>query len=355
MKLLPLVLILATTGGALAEAPGTSLRPVARTLAEPAAEDTAPDTPAVGEPVEAQPVPGGIGRSLRPRIRTSGVRALAAASAEAEAATPAQPEAARPAPTSAPAPAEEPGGETLLDLLRPLAQGSTPKPAPEVATRAKPAPKPEDLGVKREVPKKSNTLLALLRPKVRTKNVEDNAKRVGASRRGKMICGVEAIQGIAVGAVAGKGACGIDNAVRVSSVAGVGLSTHALMDCTTAKALNAWVAQAARPAIGTLGGGLSELRVAAHYACRTRNNQRGAKISEHGKGHAIDISGFKLRNGQELTVLRNWNGDHAKVLRAMHKAACGPFGTVLGPRADRFHQDHFHLDTARYRAGTYCR
>jgi len=39
----------------------------------------------------------------------------------------------------------------------------------------------------------------------------------------------------------------------------------------------------------------------------------------------------------------------------MHRAACGPFGTVLGPNADRFHQDHFHFDTARHRSGPYCR
>jgi len=28
---------------------------------------------------------------------------------------------------------------------------------------------------------------------------------------------------------------------------------------------------------------------------------------------------------------------------------------VLGPEAARYHQDHFHFDTARYRSGSYCR
>jgi hypothetical protein len=27
----------------------------------------------------------------------------------------------------------------------------------------------------------------------------------------------------------------------------------------------------------------------------------------------------------------------------------------LGPDADRYHQDHFHLDTASHRSGPYCR
>ena len=44
-----------------------------------------------------------------------------------------------------------------------------------------------------------------------------------------------------------------------------------------------------------------------------------------------------------------------KALKKMHKIACGPFGTVLGPNANRFHRDHFHFDTARYRSGSYCK
>jgi len=56
-----------------------------------------------------------------------------------------------------------------------------------------------------------------------------------------------------------------------------------------------------------------------------------------------------------MTVLTDWNGQYARQLRAMWEAACGPFGTVLGPEADRFHADHFHFDTADYRSGSYCR
>ncbi|MDG1449086.1 MAG: extensin family protein [Ascidiaceihabitans sp.] len=41
---------------------------------------------------------------------------------------------------------------------------------------------------------------------------------------------------------------------------------------------------------GKLNGcGLSGRKVAAHYSYRTRKNKAGAKISEHGKGRAIDI------------------------------------------------------------------
>ena len=170
------------------------------------------------------------------------------------------------------------------------------------------------------------------------------------------ICGRRSIRGERLRRISGRiPACGIAEPVRVHSVAGLRLSQAAIMDCPTAIALNAWAERGLKPAIGRLGGGPVGLRVAAHYACRTRNNQRGAKVSEHGKGRAVDISAIELANGQSLTVLHGWRGQHSRRLKAMHQAACGPFGTVLGPNSDRFHQDHFHFDTARYRSGTYCR
>jgi hypothetical protein len=172
-----------------------------------------------------------------------------------------------------------------------------------------------------------------------------------------MVCGIEAIQGERIGRVNGRlRGCGLQDAVRVRSVSGVRLSQNAIMDCGTAAALNSWVDGAAKPVFSKYGGGLKSLRVAAHYACRTRNSRKGAKISEHGKGRAIDISAFGFHNGSEVSVLRGWNAKPAgQALRVLHRAACGPFGTVLGPDADKYHRDHFHFDTARYRSGSYCR
>ena len=124
----------------------------------------------------------------------------------------------------------------------------------------------------------------------------------------------------------------------------------------TAKALNAWVREGVIPAVGRTGGGVARINVIAHYACRTRNNKSGAKLSEHAKGHAVDIAGITLADGTKLTVLNHWrSSSFGKIIKAMHRSACGPFGTVLGPNADRYHQDHLHIDTARYRSGSYCR
>ncbi len=195
-----------------------------------------------------------------------------------------------------------------------------------------------------------------LRPLVRPRTLEQKAMARKRKRAEGSVCGIPDIQGKVVGGVPGRiRGCGIPDAVRVREVAGVSLSQEALMDCNTAKALNTWVQRTAKPAFRDLGG-LSGLKVAAHYACRTRNNQPGARISEHGKGRAIDISAFRMDNGKTYTVLRHWgSGTAGKALRRVHKGACGPFGTVLGPNSDRFHKDHFHFDTARYRSGTYCR
>lgn len=171
------------------------------------------------------------------------------------------------------------------------------------------------------------------------------------------ICGNRAIRGHSLSPITGKlNGCSIPKPVRVYEVDGVKLSTPATMDCTTAEALNTWVKNGVRPAIGRLGGGVSSMRVVASYSCRTRNSQPGAKLSEHGKGHAIDIAAFTLDNGSTITVINGWKQRaEGKILKSMHKSACGPFGTVLGPNADRHHRDHFHLDTARYRSGPYCR
>ncbi|WP_299043429.1 extensin family protein [uncultured Tateyamaria sp.] len=195
-----------------------------------------------------------------------------------------------------------------------------------------------------------------LRPVLRPGAIVEQAMSRRSERQRGQVCGDPDLQGEVVGFVPGRiNGCGISEAVRLRSVSGVTLSQSALMDCTTAKALKQWTQRGAKPALRGTGGGLAGYRVAAHYACRTRNNRPGARISEHGKGRAIDISGFQLKDGTALTVLNDWNSRHRRALRQMHGSACGPFGTVLGPNSDRFHRDHFHFDTARYRSGPYCR
>jgi len=169
------------------------------------------------------------------------------------------------------------------------------------------------------------------------------------------VCGDPYLVGEMIGAVPGPGACGIDNAVALRAVGDVALSQTSTITCGTARALRQWIDETAGPAFEERGG-LTELRVAAHYVCRTRNHQRGAKLSEHSFGRALDFSAFQTGNGAEVTVSEGWgDSKDGPLLRKLHRGACGPFGTVLGPESDRFHQNHFHFDTAAHRGGPYCR
>lgn len=157
-------------------------------------------------------------------------------------------------------------------------------------------------------------------------------------------------------AVTGPGGCGVRDPWVVREVAGVRLSQPSIMTMKAARALDRWVRRVALPEVGRRGGGLAELRVVSHYACRTRNSRRGARLSEHARGNAIDIAAFTMRDGSRISVLEGWRrGRDGRLLARLHRGACGTFGTVLGPNADRYHRDHFHLDVADHRGGAYCR
>ncbi len=206
-------------------------------------------------------------------------------------------------------------------------------------------------------PRRTETRAERRRREREERRAARRARRENASQplRGS-VCGSRGIRGEQISRIRGAGGCGIDNPVRITEVDGVALSTPATVNCDTARALQSWLRDGVTPAVGRLGGGVQSLRVVSHYSCRTRNSQRGARLSEHAKGNAIDIAAFRLNNGSVIDVESGWNRRaQSQVLRQMHRSACGTFGTVLGPNADRFHRDHFHLDVARHRGGAYCR
>lgn len=150
--------------------------------------------------------------------------------------------------------------------------------------------------------------------------------------------------------------CGIGGPVRVHMISDVHLSQNALIDCNTAVTLKTWIENTVKPAFANRGGGLEEVLVLGSYSCRTQNNHPRAQLSEHAKGRAIDIAGFRLKDGSLVSVLDGWNADEFRmVMRKLHSGACDLFGTVLGPASDRYHKNHFHFDTAQHRKGALCR
>ncbi|MEM7524334.1 MAG: extensin family protein [Pseudomonadota bacterium] len=173
------------------------------------------------------------------------------------------------------------------------------------------------------------------------------------------ICGDPRIIGRRISRITGSlSGCGIANPVRVTSVAGVALSSSVRVNCETAQRLADWVTRGVQPAAArSFGQRVTSMRPVASYACRTRNSRSGARLSEHAKGNAVDIAGFTLADGTTLSVLKDWpaSGVRRRFMQASWKSACGPFGTVLGPQSDVFHRDHFHLDIAKHQGGAYCR
>jgi hypothetical protein len=152
--------------------------------------------------------------------------------------------------------------------------------------------------------------------------------------------------------------CGVSNAWRLYSVNGVKLSQPTVVNCAVANTFAQWIDQTMQPAAERrFGARVTELTVPAGYSCRTRNNVRGAKLSEHAHGNAIDVSGFRLEGGEYITVEQGWFASRStrKFLSTVHAEACGQFTTVLGP-AEAHHKDHFHFDLQRHRnGGAYCR
>jgi hypothetical protein len=78
------------------------------------------------------------------------------------------------------------------------------------------------------------------------------------------------------------------------------------------------------------------------FECRGRNRGAGAKLSEHGKGNAVDLSSFTLADGRVLGLT---DVKVAKDFRdEIRDSACRRFTTVLGPGSDSHHEGHIHLD-----------
>jgi hypothetical protein len=163
----------------------------------------------------------------------------------------------------------------------------------------------------------------------------------------------EPIEDITVG-----NGCGIRDGYKISTMDDVSFSQPAIVNCSTANTFHDWLQNSVQPrAQDAYGERVVAVKIAASYACRPRNNQRGAKLSEHGMGNAIDVAGFTLASGREVTVLGDYYGknDSRAFLRSVRADACGPFHTVLGPGSDANHKDHLHLDLQRKRSGgAYC-
>ncbi|HUZ92177.1 MAG TPA: extensin family protein [Methylocella sp.] len=150
----------------------------------------------------------------------------------------------------------------------------------------------------------------------------------------------------------GPGICGLTRPFRVSALldGAVRFNSVYTLDCPMIAALNRWLTDTVQPAAqARFGEPVVEIESMGAYSCRTMNNQPGARISEHAFGNAFDIGGFRLADGREILIVRDWTrgDDQARAfLQDVDSGACGTFTTVLGPGANIFHYNHIHVDLA---------
>ncbi|RDI59225.1 extensin family protein [Microvirga subterranea] len=150
----------------------------------------------------------------------------------------------------------------------------------------------------------------------------------------------------------GPGVCGMDYPFKVAAFnnGAVGLKSKVTLACPIIPRIDTWLDEIVKPAaLLYFGVPLADLK-AGSYSCRPRNNQRGAKYSEHAFGNALDVMGFALADGRDVSVVKGWKGSPAEqeFLREVFVGACRYFTTVLGPGSDAFHYDHLHIDLARH-------
>ena len=148
------------------------------------------------------------------------------------------------------------------------------------------------------------------------------------------------------------GFCALENVLTIRGGTTPLRPAGPVLTCPAALSYAIWERQVVRPAARDILG--SELAAIEHYgtyACRRVGGGEGGRPSEHATANALDVAGFRLRDGRQVTVASDWadEGAEGRFLRAVRDGACGTFETVLGPEYNAAHRDHFHLDRGPYR------
>jgi len=128
-----------------------------------------------------------------------------------------------------------------------------------------------------------------------------------------------------------------------------------MMACLLAAEIATWRREDVEPAAREiLGADVRQIDHLGVYACRNVNNQVDGRPSAHARAAAIDVAGFRLSDGRQITVADDWHGDTpaARFLHQIRDQACSVFGTTLSPDYNAIHSDHLHLEAG---PGRFCR
>ncbi|MEZ5926242.1 MAG: extensin family protein [Hyphomicrobiaceae bacterium] len=154
--------------------------------------------------------------------------------------------------------------------------------------------------------------------------------------------------------------CGYVNAFSVKEAGGASISLSPLT-CQATAALALWIEYVVQPEAQRLfGSRVVSISSMGTYSCRDiRGGAFRRKLNEivkqfdptlarsqHATANAVDIAGFRLANGQTVSVVANWRdkGPKGDFLHRVHKGACNYFRVTLGPEYNKLHENHLHLD-----------
>lgn len=146
------------------------------------------------------------------------------------------------------------------------------------------------------------------------------------------------------------GACPLKDAVQVSDFGSVTLSNRFLASCRLALSSALFVEQQVKPlAREYLNSELTRIDHLGSFACRNIYHRAQGPLSEHATANALDISGFRLKNGTQISVLKGWTQPQTQpFLRAVLETSCHYYGNGLGPDYNAAHANHFHLGMRGY-------
>jgi len=154
--------------------------------------------------------------------------------------------------------------------------------------------------------------------------------------------------------LSGPGECGGADLVALEAVLvpdgrRIAVEPVTTLRCGMAESFAAWLRDEVAPRLKASNSPLRAVETADGYDCRSRNGVAGAKVSEHGKGNAVDVRAFVLGDGRKVVPTDVIEPKHLR--EALRDSACERFTTVLGPGSDAAHELHIHLDVLTRRAG----
>lgn len=131
----------------------------------------------------------------------------------------------------------------------------------------------------------------------------------------------------------------------------VALSSSFLASCPLAVAYAMFERHTLQTAAQSVyGQKVTRLDHLGSFACRNIYNRESGALSRHASADALDIAGFRLADGRNISVLKDWSRQNqdAQFLRQVRDGACEAFSVVLSPDYNAAHRNHFHVDVGRW-------